>query len=156
MKQAIYIILVGLCLAVCPRVHAQGFTPSTTYKQIQYSSYSASGLHLQSDAFDRTHTNTSAFSLQQSGAPISTMQVGSSSQPIHVSMAKPLHFGVGAWQGKVTSVGSEISEAQVVKLKLPGKPGNPTHVPLGTTPWLLLSLLAIAYALRLSRRARKD
>ncbi len=156
MKQAIYMILVGLCLLAGPRVQAQGFTPSKNYQAIQYNTYSVSGLHLQSDVNHRPHT---PLYLKQGGSS-SIMRTGSSSSaPLtsHPSSRTPhTAFGVGAWQGQVTSVGGEISEVHVVKQKLPGKPGNPTYVPLGHTPWLLLSLLAIAYALRLSRRARKD
>ncbi len=169
MKQAIYMILVGLCLLTSPRVQAQGFTPSKNYQAIQYNTYSASGLHLQSDALERTHTSTSAFSLQQGGRTITTMQVGTSAQPASLT-AHPASltthgshstFGVGAWQGQVTSVGGDISEASVVKRNAiggggNGKPNNPTYVPIGATPWLLLSLLALAYALCLSHRARKD
>ncbi len=157
-------ILVCICLLASPRVQAQGFTPSKNYQAIQYNTYSASGLHLQSDVKHRPHT---PLYLKQGGSS-SIMRTGSSGAasltpqsahrtPHTASLTTHTAFGVGAWLGQVSSVGGVISEVHVVKQKLPpSKPGNPTYVPLGHTPWLLLSLLTLAYALRLSRRARKD
>ncbi len=163
MKQAIYTILVGLCLFVCPCVYAQGFTPSKNYQQIQYTSYSSTGLHLQTNAFDRTHTHNSIFSLQQSGTSISTIQIGTAVHPasyITHSASLTAHgahhtFGVGAWKGQVTNVGSSVPNVDAVKHKLPFKPGNPVDVPIGNAPWLLLSLMALAYVVFLAGRVRK-